>query len=121
MQFDVQELALAESLADFVREQTAELKGERVAVLRVRIGAGCGIPPVALKTAFMSVVLGTSLQNCRLEVEEADLIVFCPRCHREQTLGDITKLVCPVCGTRTPRIVQGRELEIVSIDVVNAS
>lgn len=117
------ELSVARSLADFVCEQTVEMDQahERVSLVRVRMGALCGIVPIALKNAFMSVIVGTTLQHCRLEIEPVDLVVFCPHCHREQTLGDIRQLICPVCGARTPRVVQGRELEIVSIEVIDAA
>jgi hydrogenase nickel incorporation protein HypA/HybF len=115
----VHELSVARSLAQFVCEQIAEmdLTHERVALVRIRMGELCGVPVVALKTAFAAVIIGTPLQNCRLDVELVEPVVFCPHCHREQEIGNLKELKCPVCGARTPKVVQGRELEISSIEM----
>ncbi|HEX3356105.1 MAG TPA: hydrogenase maturation nickel metallochaperone HypA [Tepidisphaeraceae bacterium] len=113
------ELSVARSLAEFVCEQIAEmdLTHERVALVRIRMGELCGVPVVALKTAFSAVIIGTPLQNCRLEVEVVEPVVFCPHCHREQEIASLKELKCPVCGARTPKVVRGRELEIASIEM----
>ncbi len=113
------ELSVARSLAQFVCEQIAEmdLTHERVALVRIRMGELCGVPVVALKTAFAAVIIGTPLQNCLLEVELIEPVVFCPHCHREQEIGNLTELKCPVCGARTPKVVHGREMEIASIEM----
>jgi hydrogenase nickel incorporation protein HypA/HybF len=113
----VQPSSLAQSLADFIREQISDLDllHERVTLVRIRMGDLCGVAPADVKDAFSAIVIGTSLQNCRLEIEPVDLIVFCPHCQKEQTIVDIRALKCPECGASTPRVVQGRELEIASI------
>ena len=115
------ELSVARSLAEFVCEQVAgmDLSHERVSLVRIRMGEMCGVAPVALKTAFSAVVIGTPLQSCRLEIEQLEPVVFCPHCHCDQTIPNIHELKCPVCGTRTPKVVQGRELEIASIETVD--
>ena len=115
------ELSVARSLADFVCEQVAGTElvvdGHRVSRVFVRVGAMAAIVPQALKTAFREAVVGTPLQGSTLEIEAVDLIVWCPHCQQEQMLSGITRLRCPVCDTPTPRIVQGKELEIASIEV----
>src|SRR5262245_12584947 len=93
-----------------------DLAHERVALVRIRMGALCEVPPVALTTAFAAVVIGTPLQNCRLEIEPVEAVVFGPHCHCEQSLGETHQLKCPVCGQHTPRVVHGRELEIAAIE-----
>jgi hydrogenase nickel incorporation protein HypA/HybF len=114
----VQESSVAQGLAEFVCEQISgmDLTHQKVAMVKIRMGALCGVAPIALKTAFSAVVIGTPLQSCRLEIEPVELVVFCPHCHCEQVVGDTRELKCPACGTRTPRVIHGRELEIASIE-----
>jgi hydrogenase nickel incorporation protein HypA/HybF len=114
----VQPNSLARSLFDFVSEQIAgnDLAHERVSMVRIRMGDLCGVAPADVKDAFSAIVIGTPLQNCRLEIEPVDLMVFCPHCHKEQPVPDIHALKCPECGAPTPRVVQGRELEIAAIE-----
>lgn len=110
-------------MADFVCDQIAELdaKRERVSVVRVRIGAMSGVAPQALRSAYSAAVIGTALQGAGLEVETVDLVIWCPKCRQERLLEDISHLCCPVCKSRAGRIIQGKELEIASIEVVDAT
>ncbi len=110
--------SLARSLADFVCDQIAgmDLAHERVTMVCIRMGDLCGVAPADVKDAFSALVIGTPLQNCRLEIEPVELVAFCPQCHKEQTIPDIHILKCPECGAATPRVVRGRELEIASIE-----
>ena len=115
--------SLARSLADFICDQISgtDLTHERVTKVHIRIGDLCCVKPADLNDAFSAVVIGTPLQNCRLEIEPVELVVFCPHCHKEQMVPDAHVLKCPACGTKTPRVVQGRELEIVSIETTDSA
>ena len=62
---------------------------------------------------------GTMLEGSRLEIEELPVKIFCPTCQAERTLPTIQQFRCPVCGTPTSQIVQGRELEIVALEVTD--
>ena len=66
-------------------------------------------------------VVGTPMEGSDLQIETIDLVVWCPHCRQEALLRDIRFLHCPVCQTRTPSIIQGNELEIASIEVMNAA
>jgi hydrogenase nickel incorporation protein HypA/HybF len=112
---------VAQSLAEFVCEQIGELEArhERVRSIRVRIGVMAGITPIALKSAFRQAILGTALQSCELQIDTVDLVVWCSTCKAERLLDDLRQLRCPVCQNRTRQVVQGQELEIASIEVVN--
>lgn len=120
----VHELSVAQSLADFVAEQTSGTDTEppqRVSKIRVRLGAMCGLLPQALKSAYRAAVADTALNGCELEIETLSLVVWCPTCQEQRLLEDIRLLRCPVCQARTPQIIQGNELEIESIEVFDAA
>lgn len=118
----VQELSVANGIVGFVCEQLPQSPEEarRVSVVRLRVGILNGVAAPALKSAFRSAVANTPLHGARLEVESTDLVVWCAHCHQEQLLESAT-LRCPVCQSRTPRIVQGNELEIESVEFVESA
>lgn len=119
------ELSMARNLVDLAAEQLAaagwEPGSERIGAVKVRIGPYAGVVQEALQTAFSAAAVGTSLAGATLQVESTPLVVWCPQCQAEQTLLDIRQLRCPNCATRTPKIVGGTELELVSIEVVDAT
>jgi hydrogenase nickel incorporation protein HypA/HybF len=119
----VHELSVARSLTDLVCEQLngSDSPAERVSAVRLRIGAMAGLAPEALRSAFRAAVVGTPMEGSDLQIETVDLVVWCPQCRQEVLLRDIRFLRCPVCQTRTPSIIQGNELEIASIEVMNAA
>jgi hydrogenase nickel incorporation protein HypA/HybF len=119
------ELSIARSLIEVATEQLgpAESKTEAgyVSAVKVRIGVLSGVVPEALRTAFEMAAVGTDLDGASLEIEQVDLAVWCPDCAAERVLPDTRRLSCPACNAPTPRIVRGRELELVSIEVADAA
>jgi hydrogenase nickel incorporation protein HypA/HybF len=47
------------------------------------------------------------------------LVVRCPRCEQDRVLPSTQSFRCPACGTPTPEIVRGRELELVALEVTD--
>jgi hydrogenase nickel incorporation protein HypA/HybF len=119
----VHEVSVARSLVEFVRQELASSDPSpgagRITRVRVRLGAMCGLTAHALKSAYRAAVIGTPLEGCELDIETVDLIVWCPHCHARREVTDVRYLRCPVCKTRTPQIVQGREMEIEAIEVAD--
>jgi len=111
------ELSIAVSLVEAACEKAAELGGVRVEALNVRLGALSGVVREALEFSFDLAAEGTAIAGARLVVEEVPVTVRCPRCAAERRLPSIQHFHCPVCGTPTPEVVGGRELELASLEV----
>jgi len=45
------------------------------------------------------------------------VVAYCPACAAERALPSVQELCCPVCGSPTPQIVRGRELEVVALEI----
>ena len=58
----------------------------------------------------------TPLANAELVIEEVPVAAFCPACAVERVV-EFPNLSCPVCGTLTPDIVRGRELEVTALEI----
>lgn len=59
----------------------------------------------------------TPLEGSRLVIEEVPVVVFCPHCEVERPLDSLQSFCCPECGTPTPRVERGRELELVALEI----
>jgi hydrogenase nickel incorporation protein HypA/HybF len=112
------ELTVALSLLDEVGA-TAEREGAtRVASVRLRLGRMSGIVRDALLFSWELARVDTVASEAALEIEDIPVAVWCPRCEGERSIPDGRGLICSECGTISPTIVRGRELELVAMEVV---
>ena len=84
----------------------------------VRIGALSGVVAEALEFCYELSVQGTPLEGSRLVVEEQPVVVFCPDCLENRVLED-SPLSLPDLRHPTSELVHGRELELVSMELVD--
>lgn len=110
------ELSIALSLVDLAREEAGR-QGGRVCALHLRIGALAGVVPEALLASYEMACFETPLEGSRLVIEEVPVIVFCPQCRAERPLDSVQSFCCPECGTPTPQVEHGRELELVAMEI----
>ena len=89
--------------------------------LTTDIGPLSGVVAPALLFAYDAATEGTRLAGSVLEIEEVAPAVFCPRCDAERELPGIQRLRCPVCRSPEAKVVRGRELEVLSVEVTDAS
>jgi hydrogenase nickel incorporation protein HypA/HybF len=107
------ELAVTQSIVDIVRESAGDAK---VTSVRLRVGKLSGVIPQAVQFCFELVSRGTTLQDAELVIDELPGIGHCGACDTEIALANLI-LVCP-CGSSAVRVVSGRELSVVSMEVV---
>jgi hydrogenase nickel incorporation protein HypA/HybF len=109
------ELSIALSLLDLVAEE-ADRRGGHVVAVHLKLGPLSGVVKGALLSAYDLVREGTPLAGAELLVEEVPLVAWCPRCASERA-PRFPQLCCPTCGTPTPEVVSGRELEVVALEI----
>lgn len=110
------ELSIALSIVDTLTEQLALAKGTRVSSVALAVGQLSGVDPAALRFAFPEAAVGTACEGASLEIEEIGIAAFCPQCG-EQPIARPNRLKCPQCQSPTPRIMRGRELEILRVSL----
>jgi hydrogenase nickel incorporation protein HypA/HybF len=111
------ELSIALSLVDLADGAARRARAERVAVVRLRLGALAGVVREALEFSFPLAAQGTSLEGARLEIEELPLVIYCAPCGREVQPALAGSFRCPLCDTPSAAIRQGRELELTSLEL----
>lgn len=111
------ELSVAQGLIDVACEAAEREGNVRVTRLTVRIGRLSGVVRQALEFAFDLAAEGTLCHGAALAIEDVPVSVRCPVCREAKTLDDEYAFVCPTCGSPTPELLTGRELELVSLEV----
>lgn len=110
------ELSIAMSIVDLAQEE-AEQRGVRVTGVRMKLGALSGVVKDALLSSYELACFETPLTGSRLYIEEVPVAVFCPTCQTRRPISSIQLFCCAECGTPTAEIVQGKELEVVALEI----
>ncbi len=109
------ELSIALGILDLVAEQ-AESRGGRVVAVHLKLGPLSGVVKEALLSAYDLAREGTPFADASLVVQDVPLVAWCPACGVLRSVN-FPELVCPTCGTPTPDIQSGRELEVVALEI----
>jgi hydrogenase nickel incorporation protein HypA/HybF len=111
------ELSIALSILDLAAEEAERQGGGRVAAIHLRLGPLSGVVKDALRSAYDLAREGTGLEKAELVIEDVPLTAYCRACAAEQAPPSAQELCCPVCGTPTPDVLRGRELEVVALEI----
>ena len=60
---------------------------------------------------------GSLLPQAQLVIEETPLLAHCPTCRATRAVVSVQQLCCTDCGTPTPELLSGRELEVVALEI----
>lgn len=110
------ELSIALNIIDIASEESRARDDAVVLAIHVKVGQMSGIVSEALRSAFEIAREETALADVDLVVEDVPVRVHCPKCDSEQQAKSIQSLCCGVCGTISPEITQGCELEVVAME-----
>ena len=110
------ELSIAMSIVELAEEE-AERRGVQIEAIHLKLGALSGVAREALLSSYEMACEDTPLRGSRLVVEEIPIVVFCPQCQARRTLTSAQWFCCPECGTPTSEILQGKELEVVALEI----
>jgi hydrogenase nickel incorporation protein HypA/HybF len=110
------ELSIAMSILDMVAEESAKRRAHVVGV-HLKLGPLAGVVKTALLSAYDLAREGNALEDARLLIEDVSLVVHCETCRSNQPAVSVQELACAVCGAPSYDVVQGRELEVVALEI----
>ena len=110
------ELSVAMSLVEMALEE-GERQGGRVSVVHLRLGVMAGVVKDALLFSYEVACQDTPLAGSELVIQEMPLVVYCPYCDMQRVLATAYSFTCTACGTPTPEIRGGKELELVALEI----
>jgi len=112
------ELSIAMSIVEMAQEE-AESHGQvQVQAIHLRLGKLSGVVKEALLSSYEIACHATPLEGSQLLIEEIPVEVFCPKCKVPRLVTSIQWFCCPECGTPTPTVLRGKELEVVALEII---
>src|ERR1700730_14531167 len=110
------ELSIAMSIVELAEEE-AERRRVQIDAVHLKLGALSGVVKEALLSCYEMACENTLLQGSRLVVEEVPVVIFCSNCRTQRPLISVQLFCCPECGTPCSEILQGKELEVVALEI----
>jgi len=110
------ELSIAMSIVELAQEEMQQ-RGAQVSAVHLKLGALSGVVKEALLSSYEMACDDTPLQGSRLIIEDVPVVVFCSNCKVQRRLSSLQAFWCAECGTPTSEIVQGKELEVVALEI----
>ena len=112
------ELSIALNIVDIAAEAFERQGGSSVEVVHLRLGALSGVEREALQFAWeIAREHSPALARSTLLVNEVPVEIFCPKCDARRGVESVQQMRCRVCGTPSARVVGGRELELVALEI----
>ena len=111
------ELSIAMSIVELAEEEIERRGNVQITAVHLKLGALSGVVKEALLAAYEMACEGTSLAGSRLVVEDLPIIVSCPSCQAHRRVSSMQLFCCAECGTPTSEIVQGKEIEVVALEI----
>lgn len=111
------ELSIAVSLVEAAEEEAAKHGAAGVSAVHLRLGALSGVAKEALLFSYELATEGTSLAGSKLLIEDSPVVVYCPTCRERRPVRSLQSFCCDTCETPATEILQGRELEVVALEI----
>lgn len=111
------EVAIARSLVEQVCDYARANGAAEVTRIQIRMGMLRGIAR-SLQFCFRSAAESTICHSATLFIEEVPLTVMCTHCDAVKVPAALYNFRCPDCGYPTPKVMTGREMELVSLGLV---
>jgi hydrogenase nickel incorporation protein HypA/HybF len=114
------ELSIAMSIVEMAEEESDRHGGGRVSAVHMKLGALSGVVKDALLSSFELACEGTRLEGSRLLIEELPAIAHCAVCDAPRRLNSVQWFICPECGSPVSKVLEGREMEVVALEISEA-
>lgn len=110
------EVSIMESTLELAVRSAQQQGATRIHQLTLRVGQLSGVIPDALEFAFEVVRQGTLADQAEMIIESVPALCHCDRCDRDFEPDDYI-YDCPQCHQLSSEVRQGKELELVSLEV----
>src|ERR1700676_1151306 len=111
------ELSIAMSIVEMAQEEAESRGPVQVQAVHLRLGKLSGVVREALLSSYEMACQATPLEGSQLLIEEIPVEVFCPKCEVPRLVTSMQWFCCPECGTPTPTVLRGKELEVEAMEL----
>ena len=110
------ELGIMTGVLQAVEESAKQAGSEKVLKISLSVGVMTEAIEDALRFAFEALSEGTMCESAELEITMIPPVSICAECGNEYE-HDRFHMLCPECGCSFTQLIQGKELQIDSIEV----
>lgn len=110
------ELGIMTGVLRAVEESAKQAGSEKVLKISLSVGVMTEAIEDALRFAFEALSEGTMCESAELEITMIPPVSICAECGNEYE-HDRFHMLCPECGSSFTQLIQGKELQIDSIEV----
>lgn len=110
------EVGIMEQLLTIATEHAQREGASRIHLIKATVGDLSGVVPEALAFAFDVTAKGTIAESAKFEIERVPAQCYCSTCQQLFQPQDWIH-ECPHCHEISDDIRQGKELELVSLEV----
>lgn len=110
------ELGIMAGVLQAVEESAKQAGSEKVLKISLSVGVMTEAIEDALRFAFEALSEGTMCESAELEITMIPPVSICAECGNEYE-HDRFHMLCPECGSSFTQLIQGKELQIDSIEV----
>ncbi|HEY1921202.1 MAG TPA: hydrogenase maturation nickel metallochaperone HypA [Tepidisphaeraceae bacterium] len=111
------ELSIAMAIAEAAAEEAGRNGNARVAKVYLKLGQMVGVVKSSLFASYEMAAEMCDLAGSELVIDEVPVAAFCPKCQLSRPVVSLQEIRCSECGTPTPDITAGRELEVTAIEI----
>ena len=111
------ELSIALSMIEMTTQEVQRHGASRVSALHLKLGPLSGVVKEALQFSYEVACQGTPLEGSQLIIEETPIVIHCATCQTDEIVESMRGLCCPRCGELSYELKQGRELEVVALEL----
>ncbi|RPI06211.1 MAG: hydrogenase maturation nickel metallochaperone HypA [Ignavibacteriae bacterium] len=112
------ELSVAQSIVEIIQQHVPRSEWERVAAVRLKIGAIAGVVPESLEFSFQAITAESTMSHARLEIESIPFRIHCHTCLTTAE-NEIGVAQCSSCGSTDTNIISGSELDVSEIEIAD--
>jgi hydrogenase nickel incorporation protein HypA/HybF len=113
----VHELSIAMSIVELAEQESQRRGGLDITAIHLRLGLLSGVVKEALLFAYEIARQNTPLAQSQLVVEEVPGVIYCPQCQTRRPVTSSQWYQCTECGSLGSELLEGKELELVSLEV----
>jgi hydrogenase nickel incorporation protein HypA/HybF len=111
------ELSIAMSIVELAEEEIEKRGGAHVNAVHLKLGLLSGVVKDALESSYGLACEGTALAGSRLMIEEVPIVAYCTNCEAPRPVSSVEWFVCPKCRAPVSQILQGKELQVVALEI----
>ncbi len=111
------ELSIAMSIIELAQEES-ERRGVQVSAVHLKLGALSGVVKEALLGSFEMACEDTPLRGSQAgSLKSCPCLIDCKTCQAQRPISSVQLFCCAECGTPSGEVVQGKELEVVAMEI----